>query len=212
MFISILVNRQVSWTQAMGLVAEMKSRTGYRDTLSMFTELSVEEVEAAMFQKPALHRHRYQAKFCCEAMTKVRDELSGDVRNLWASEGARDVTGSELLKRICEFKGYGNKTSTLLLRVLILTNGVRLFDSLQSLMPSDDRHVRRVGARLGLFPEDAPVKVINDVAIRLDFVCPATLDALFIAGTDWCKASSPMCHGNENGEPCPMVRVCNGEV
>jgi len=185
-------------------VAEMKKRSGYTDTLRMFAEQSTGMIEWDMFAKPALHRYRYMADFCHLAAIGLRDEWGGSALNLWSD----CPTGSQLMARVMDFKGYGNKTASLLLRVACLVHGVELYDSLQGIMPADDRHVRRVGARLGLFAEDAPVKVINDVAIRQDLVCPATLDALFAIGTSWCTASKAFCRTNGIGEPCPLLRVC----
>ena len=203
LLISCLVNRQIAWEQAVALVDEMKKRTGYHDTLRMFTELTPPMVEHVMFEKPALHRHHYQARFCCEAMVRVRDNLDGDTRNLWRDS----PTGGQLLDRFLDFKGLGFKTSALFLRLAVFQNNIQLHDGYMSCVPSDDRHVRRVGARLGLWDEDTTVKNIHEVARRLNLVCPVELDALFIIGTDWkCGSTNPLCHGNEEGEPCPLLR------
>jgi endonuclease III len=205
LLISVLVNRQVAWRQAMNLVPEMKRRTLYKDTLLMFTELTPPMIEFVMFEKPALHRHHYQARFCHEAMVRVRDVYDGDTRNLWRDE----PTGGQLLGRLMDFNGYGWKTSALFLRLAVFQNGVQLHDGFMSCVPSDDRHVRRVGARLGLWGEDVTVKNIHAVARRLNMVCPVTLDALFVIGTDFaCGTEKEMCRQNEAGETCPLRRVC----
>lgn len=207
LFISCLVNRHIGWERAMNLVTEMKMRSGYTDTLRMFSEQSAAMIEWDMFAKPALHRYHYMADYCHLAACGIRDEYNGDTRNLWQRQGDCP-TGSQVMARVMDFKGYGSKTASLFLRVACLVHNVRLFDSFQGIMPADDRHVRRVGARLGLFAEDASVKVINDVAVRLDVVCPATLDALFAIGRGWCTASNTFCRRNGEGEPCPLVAVC----
>jgi hypothetical protein len=208
LFISCLVNRHIGWQRAMNLVPEMQKRSGYTDTIRMFSEQSTEMIEWDMFSAPALHRFHYFADMTHCAACGIRDEYDSDVRNMWSDE----PTASQLYERLCDFRGYGNKTASLFIRVACLVHNVRLFDSFQGIMPADDRHVRRVGARLGLFAEDAPVKVINEVAIRLNVVCPATLDTLFEIGTDWCKAGSTMCRNNDEGEPCPLRRFCVGAL
>jgi len=204
LLISCLCNRHISFKKAVCLVDEMKKRTSYHDTLRMFTELTEPMIEWVMFEKPALHRYRYMADLCHRAMVIIRDQYEGDARNLWADE----PSGTQLLDRVMRIKGFGNKTGTLFLRLAVLVHGVKLLDGHQSLFPSDDRHVRRVGSRLGLWDEKSPVKVINETARMLNITCPVELDALFVIGTDWCNASNPICGGFEGSEPCPLVKVC----
>lgn len=209
--VATICNRQVGWEAAMRVVPEMKKRSGNRNTLAIITSPR-DDIERWMFAPEygkALHRYRYMADLINGLGLTIRDQYQGDIRNMWtASKPLSEPTYNQLLARIKAIKGYGDKTTTLLIRMLVLVYGVELFDGLQGLLPSDDRHVRRVGSRLGLWDEDASFKTISTVAKELCPCCPAEMDSLFVVGTDWCSATRPMCDRNPDGRKCPLRREC----
>jgi endonuclease III len=201
-------------------VPELKKRSGYSDTLRMITELPPSALEFLMFDEggKAIHRFRYFADLIAGLGRTIRDKYQGDIRNMWTADDPLKVPSySQLLDRIKAIKGYGDKTGTLLIRMLVLVHGVELFDGSQGLLPSDDRHLRRVGSRLGLWEEDAPFATICDVSRRLCPCCAAEMDALFLIGTDWCSATNPMCEGTPEEsmcerspeEVCPLRKACS---
>lgn len=208
--VTTLCNRQIGWIAAQEVVPELKRRSGYTDTLRMITQLPPDALEHLMFDSgKAVHRYRYFADLIHGLGLVIRDQYQGDIRNMWTADDPLKVpTYSQLLARIKEIKGYGDKTGTLLIRMLVLVHGVELFNGTQGLLPSDDRHLRRVGSRLGLWEEDAKFSEIVDVSRRLCPTCAAEMDSLFVIGTDWCSASQPMCGRNPDGEVCPLTRVC----
>jgi len=212
--VTTLCNRQIGWIAAQEVVPELKRRSGYKQTLPMITELSPAMLEWLMFDEGgrAVHRFRYFADLIHGLGLAIRDQYQGDIRNMWtASNPLNEPSYSRLLDRIKAIKGYGDKTGTLLIRQLVLVHGVKLFDGCQGLLPSDDRHLRRVGSRLGLWEEDASFATICDVSRRLCPCCAAEVDSLFVIGTDWCLADDKkvMCRSNSDGERCPLIRACS---
>ena len=208
LLISCLVNRGIPWRKAMSLVDQMKQRTGYTDTLRMFTELTPPMIEFVMFDDDgagggSLHRFRYIADYCYRAMCRVRDNYAGSALNLWEDE----PTGRTLLERICEFKGMGIKCSSLFVRIAVLSNGVVLWDKYAGLEVSPDVRVCRVMQRLGLVGADSTPQEVVKKAREMSPQCAVEIDGLWEVGS-WCKASSPTCRRDEEGEPCPLLRLC----
>lgn len=203
--VATICNRQVGWEAAMRVVPELKKRSGTRNTLAIITSPR-DDIERWMFSPEygkSLHRYRYMADLIGGLGLTIRDQYHGDIRNMWTADDPLKVPSySQLLERIKAIKGFGDKTGTMLIRMLVLVYAVELFDGLQGLLPSDDRHVRRVGSRLELWDEDAPFATICEVSRRLCPCCPAEMDSLFILGTDFCAANRPECGS------CGLSRVC----
>jgi len=205
LLISCLVNRQIPWQKSMSLVSEMKMRTGYQDALLMFSELTPEQIKGYMFQPPSLHRYHYMSDLTHECAVKVRDELSGDVRNLWMRD---EPTGSQLLQRLTRtFRGIGVKTGSLFCRIAVLGHNVQLWDKYASLDASPDVRVTRVMYRLGLVRKDATQREVIEKARELSPMCAVEIDGMFCIA-DWCTARAPRCKGDESGEPCPLFAAC----
>lgn len=212
LFVSCLVNRAIPWTRAMTLNDEMKRRTGYLDTLLMYTDLSPSSIEWIMFDDPvdyspegrngALHRYRYLAGYLHEAMTRIRDEWDGSGGNLHADE----PTGQQFLRRVTSFKGYGEKTAGLYCRLAVLSHGAVLWDKYAGLDVSPDRHVARVMTRLGLVAEDSTPQDIINKARELSPYAPVEWDGLFLTGLDYCHANDPECSGCSLAGACPSAR------
>ncbi|MRR20959.1 hypothetical protein EG827_12325 [bacterium] len=190
LFVSCLVNRAIPWERAMTLNDEMKRRTGYTSTLRLYTELSPAMIEWVMFdddadyepegRNGALHRYRYMANYCHQAMTRIRDDWGGSAANLHIDE----PTGGEFLRRVMSFKGLAQKCGGLYCRLAVLSHGAVLWDKYAGLDVSPDRHVMRVMSRLGLVSEDpTPQEAINK-ARELSPYAPVEWDGLFITGLD----------------------------
>ena len=215
LFVSCLVNRSIPWEKAMSLNTEMQRRTLYSDTLLMYTSLSPAMIEWAMFdddadyepegRNGALHRYRYMADYCHQAMCRIRDEWGGSAANLHADE----PTGAEFLKRVMSFKGMGPKVASLYCRLAVLSHGAVLWNSYQGLDVSPDRWMLRAMSRLGLVSEDpTPQEVINR-ARELSPHAPVELEGLFCLALDYaCGTDHEMCNGNLEGERCPLLGVC----
>lgn len=216
LFISCLVNRAMKWEFAMSLNAEMKLRTGYTDTLRMYTELSPAMIEWVMFdddsdyadtsrtngvgRNGSLHRYRYMADYCHQAMCRIRDEWGGSAASLHNDE----PSGGEFLRRVLTFRGMGAKVAGLYCRLAVLSHGAVLWNMYAGLDISPDRHVIRVMTRLGLVAEDATPQDIINKARELSPFAPVEWDGLFIVGLDYCHANDPECHIRK----CPLARVC----
>lgn len=209
LLISCLVNRGIQFERAMGLVNEMKRRTGCDDTIKMFTELTTEMVEWHMFADyaavdnegkplPSLHRYRYMAEYCCLASRKIERDYSGDIRRVWRDE----PTGSELMRRVCEFKGVGAKCGGLFVRLVVLSHGVRLWDTYAGMDVSPDVHVARCMKRLGLVPEDATPQDVVNRARELSPYAPVEWEGL------WLHAVEGPCSADARCDSCGLLRVC----
>jgi len=221
LFVSCLVNRAIPWERAMTLNDEMKRRTGYTDTLRMYTELSPAMIEWVMFdddgdysvddgihgvgRNGALHRYRYLCGYLHEAMCRIRDEWDGSAGNLHGDE----PTGGEFLRRIMTFRGMGAKVGSLYCRLAVLSHGAVLWDGYAGLDVSPDRWICRVMSHLGLVSEDPiPQEVINK-ARELSPYAPVEWDGLFLVGLDFaCGTDNQMCLGNPEGQRCPLIKAC----
>ena len=226
LLVSCLFNRQIGWTQAMGIVPELQRRSGIIDTLQLFTELDDIMLEWLMFDydgeevgsdartkdgRPrSLHRYRYMPRLARSAMLTIRDEYQGDARNIFHDPRSPDgtITGADALHRVLAIKGLGTKTGSLFIRVAVCNHTIQLWGGYQGVQPADDRWVKRVGHQLGLWREDADFKTICEVAGRLSFCAPVEVDALFLA-SDWaCGTERQSCKDNGLGESCPWLRAC----
>lgn len=114
---------------------------------------------------------------------------SGSMDLSWMAEGPLD----EARDYLCELPGVGRKTAACVL----------LFSYGRHDVPVDT-HVHRVGTRLGLFREGAPLDECHDEMLRLSRGAdPIEAHvALIRHGRRTCHARKPRC-----GE-CPLLRVC----
>jgi hypothetical protein len=208
LLISCLVNRGIQWERAMSLVDEMKTRTGYTDTIKMFTELNDTMIEWHMFADyaavdnegkplPSLHRYRYMAEYCCLAAAKIVRDYDGDIRNIWKDE----PTGQEFLRRIFEFKGLKRKCGGLFARCAVLSHGVILWDNYAGLDISPDVHVCRVMKRLGLVDEDATTQEVVIAARELSPYAPVEWEGLWLHAIEVCGSVA-------NCGECFISRAC----
>jgi len=211
---SCLLNRGIKWSLAMSAVDQMKIRTGYTDTLLMMTSLSPEALESVLFddttdytevggRNGSLHRYRYMARYLSEMGCRIRDEYSGDARNLYRDE----PTGAQLLARVMDFKGIGSKIGAMWVRICVLSHKVQLWDTYASMDVSPDRHVMAVMSRLGLVSENpTPQEVINK-AREMSPLCPVELEGMFALSLDYhCSTSRPACSTSDGD--CPVVMYC----
>jgi len=133
----------------------------------------------------------------------------GDAGNMWPS-GASVV---DVINRLDEFEGIGQKIARMMGRILVEYLGVRLVHW-EQLDIAVDRHVARVFLRTGLVlrpsGEYSVSEVIEDVTERarsLSPSYPAALDEPCLdIGRFWCTAEAAYCDWPE--EPCPVRNAC----
>jgi len=217
---SCLFNRGIAWEKAMGsagtlgVVDEMKKRTGYTDTLSMFS-VTPAMIAFDMFPSPesglpSLHRYRYMADYAHQCAEFLKSEYSGDARNLWKDE----PTGAQLLARVMDITGIGSKIGAMFVRICVLSHGIVLWDTYQSMDVSPDRGVSRVMSRLGLVGENPTQQEVINKAREMSPMCACEMEGLFVIHLDFCHASRQECHGNTNEdggterEECPLRTAC----
>ncbi len=159
---------------------------------------------------PALHQYAgalaQRVQSACRRLVK---KYNGLASNIWQGR----PPASEVIKRLDEFDGIGQKISSMVTRLLVACFGVRL-THWQQIDVAVDRHVACVFLRTGLVQRPQRSYAVSEVrpsvvamARKLRPRFPAALDyPAFAIGQKWCAARKPDC--DRDGESCPLRSCC----
>jgi len=162
-----------------------------------------------------LHRFRnVMAKRLKSCANTLKDRYQGNASNIWNNQNA-----SEVIRRLLEFEGIGQKIANMFVRMLVTYYGVEI-NGWNKIDIAVDRHVARVFLRLGLVFQNSRNATFRISDIRLPIIdkarelspnYPAALDEpAFFIGRNWCTANHAYC---EDGvEPCPLKEVCQKRI
>jgi len=139
------------------------------------------------------------------AARKLVKEYDGDAENIWNE----CLTAGEVIERLDEFDGIGQKKSYMATRILY---DDEQWDLLRwdQINVAVDTHIRTVWRRAGL-SSDVSVKGIMASATRLRPRYPGELDSpAWDIGRNWCHKHRADCRGDrhEDEEACPLKEVC----
>jgi len=174
----------------------LKQRLGHFD-LKKMVKLGPEGLGKIIMQKPALHRYFYLGEWIFAAAKKLLEEYKGNASNVWED----GLLAKEMVRRLEEFKGIGQKKANMTVRILNRVFGVR-FKKMEAVDIPYDVHIRRVLLRLGLAKKDT-VESITQAARDLYPKNPSRLDsALWHIGRNFCHPRNPECL------LCPLAKFC----
>ncbi|MEO2003376.1 MAG: hypothetical protein ABGY41_04710 [Candidatus Poribacteria bacterium] len=195
--VGCLATRMTESEDAWPVPYRLGERLGYFD-IGRLAESSRSEIVRAVREPTPLHRYKATACHIYLAIQRVAGEYAGDASRLWSGS----IPGAQLVRRMQQFEGVGQKISTMAVVILHRGYGVEFTDLHEVDIPVD-RAVQRVFTRLGLSPEGAKTRDIQAAARRLYPEFPGMLDnAVWKLGKELCTAEVPNC-----GE-CYLRGVC----
>lgn len=159
--------------------------------------MSVDYIEHAIKEKPALHRYSHKmAIYIYEAMKKITNEYDGDASKIWTNQSA-DV----IIDRFEKFKGISHKKASLGTLLLIRDLDIHIPNK-SAIDIAYDVHIRRIFLRLGLIDNDTMENVLL-IARHIEPDFPGNLTTFFwTIGRKYCYVTSPNC------EECPLKKCC----
>jgi endonuclease III len=126
--------------------------------------------------------------------------------------GETALTAGEVIERLEQFPGIGQKKAHMTARLLQDEEEVR-FSRWDEINVAVDVHVKRVFRRAGLV-RSLILREILAAAVRLHPRYPGQLDyPAWRIGMTWCHARRADCTGrkHERSRPCPLLTVCPKE-
>ncbi len=194
---AVILDQGIKAERAWEAPLEIKKRLGYFD-VNKIAKLNDEYIIGVFNKKPKLHRFpTTMALRIKDACRLIIEKYNHNAENIW-----NDLPKSyELQERFKEFKGIGQKKSSMATNILIRDLGVVSKDK-RGIDISYDVHIRRVFLRTGLVKEDS-MDIILGTARKLNPEYPGVLDkpAWFI-GRQWCHAN------NQDHSNCPLYNLC----
>ncbi|NFH17691.1 endonuclease III [Clostridium botulinum] len=187
---------------AWSLPFRLKKRLGHYDMHKMGSEGYEHEIEAAIKDKPALHRYPGRiANYLYLASKHIIDNYQGNGANIWSNtDSAKEIIG-----RLCAFKGISSKKAALGTMLLVRDKGVYVKDA-HIIDIAYDIHVRRVFLRIGLVKSDT-LEQVTEVAklIYPDFPGKLTTP-IWVIGREYCRPTNPLC------DNCPISNLCERKI
>lgn len=187
--IACIMDRQMKAERAWRIPYDLMERIGsFR--FSDLAKLSPQELEKVMMQPEPLHRFPSQmSKFLYAAIRRIEDWYHGDASAIWANR----PSSAAIVLRFLEFDGVGRKIATMAANCLVREFRIPVSDC-YSIDISVDIQVRRVFARMGFVPEDAPEDYIIYRARELHPEYPGIFDlVLWELGRAVCQPRNPAC-------------------
>ncbi len=199
-----VMDRGIPFAKAWNIPFEIANREFEGDTsFAKFSSLSKYAYYRIFDTPPYLHRYKsIMAKNFYLAVQKIKNEYSSDASNIWRG----NLSSFEVVSRLKEFKGVGDKIATMCCNILYRDLGI-VFSDLRAINVSPDIHVKRVFYRLGLvnrIQEDP--RIIMSVARNLHSKYPGVFDLVC-----WMVGQEGICVNDINKckcEKCPLSRIC----
>jgi len=194
-----IMDRQIPAEQAWELPRKVAICLGGKD-FSLYVN-QTQEYYYKIFKKgpdgKSLHRfNKTMAECFYEGVQDIKNKYDGDASKIWND----NPTAEQLIKRLEEFKGVGQKISTMTANILQRVYNISISD-LSYIDISADVLVMRVFKRMGLVPlEDN--KTVIEKARQMNPEFPGILDYVWGLGKTICK-SNPLCEECEFNEICP---------
>lgn len=187
------VKAEVAWS----LPYKLSLRLGIADLVNLSVTVSMDEVQAAIKEKPALHRYPASiGRYLWLASEKLSLEYSRNASNIW-----NDSTASEIIRRLEQFKGISHKKANLTCLLLVRDFGLEVPDK-EKIDIVYDIHIRRIFTRAGFDKKDT-YKEITAAARKIYPPFPGSLTTPFWAmGREICRPTDPKCG------KCPIKEVC----
>ena len=156
---------------------------------------------AQYFSKPSkLHRFpAIMAKLLHAAIQRIQGQYAGDASRIWADS----PSSGELIYRLLQFQGVGQKIATMTANILARHFHVRLADK-YSIDVSIDGLVPRVLKRAFDLPTTADATELIYFARSMNPEYPGIIDyEAWRVGSNWCEPKNPKCR------ECAAKSVCS---
>jgi uncharacterized HhH-GPD family protein len=199
--IGCLMDQQIRAEKAWLIPHVMRGRLGFFDIGSL-SRLSADDVKQAMTEPEPLHRYREKMpRWCYSAIQRIADDYKGDASLIWSGAPG----SATIVRRFREFKGVGQKISTMATNILVRRFKVPVKDK-SGIDISADVQVHRVMQRLGLIRSGASKEELICKARELSPPYPGVFDlAAWEIGKKWCRPNSPKCALCYLEEFCPTA-------
>ncbi|MEW6047823.1 MAG: iron-sulfur cluster loop [Bacillota bacterium] len=196
--IACVMDRQMAAEKAWCIPYRLKQVIG-RFHFSALAKLSASDLERIMSGPPALHRFPgMMARNLHSAIRRIEEHYAGDASLIWAGK----PSSATIVRRFLEFDGVGQKIATMAANTLVRDFRIPVSDR-YSIDISVDVQVRRVFARMGFVPENAPAELIIYRARELHPEYPGIFDlVLWELGRTVCLPTQPSC------DKCRWSELC----
>ncbi|HHW27008.1 MAG TPA: iron-sulfur cluster loop [Firmicutes bacterium] len=196
--IACVMDRQMSAEKAWCIPYHLKQAVGRFDFPAL-SELTEPYIKKVLSGPPALHRFpELMAKALYSAIRRIEAQYAGNASGIWAGR----PSSATIVRRFLEFDGVGQKIATMAANVLVRDFRVAVSDRF-SIDISVDVQIRRVFARMGFVPENAPAEFIIYRARELNPEYPGIFDlVLWELGRTICLPTQPRC------EECRWSEFC----
>jgi uncharacterized HhH-GPD family protein len=209
---STIFNYQIKYQKALEAPFELALRLGHLDVRQLAKIRQKDLARHIRGDENAHSLHRFPdvvAGRLIAASKRLLRKYGGNAANIWPN----GESAAEVVSRLDEFEGIGQKLSRLMGRILVSYMGVTLANW-QDLDIAVDRHVARVFLRTGLvirspgaYSVSTLVEEVTAKARRLYPKFPAALDEPAVeVGMEWCNAEKAYCDWPEY--PCPLRKNC----
>jgi len=197
--IATILDQGVGFEEAWESPEILEKRLGHLDPSSI-SQMSVADLARVIRSPKSLHRFpNKMAGYLIDSCRLLATRYKSDFRNVWKKLDSRQT--SEIIKRLMDFDGIGQKKSTMATRILWELGPLSNFETRQ-IDISLDRHVVRVFLRTGLVNREDSSDILY-MARQLFPTFPALLDPpSWKIGKDFCHRSNPNCY------LCPLSGIC----
>jgi uncharacterized HhH-GPD family protein len=193
--LGVIFDQSIDAQRAWEAPLELKKRLGHLDPGEIWNNEAA--TREAISRPPALHRFVNTLANWVRFAAFQSMGMERDVTRLWSDE----PTAAELQKRLCRFKGIGQKKAAMAVELLERHLGVKVRE-LEGGDVAYDVHVRRVFLRTGLARRDKREDILA-AARKWHPERPGALDyGAWRLGRSICRARNPSC------DECPLEELC----
>lgn len=203
-FLGAVMDRGIPFKKAWNIPYEIAKREFNNDiSFCNYAKLSLDDYIRIFNTPPYLHRYKLEMAKCFYlAVQRINDDYDSNVANIWKD----NPSSYEVIDRLKDFKGVGDKIATMCCNILYRDLSVPFAD-LKAINVSPDIHVQRVFYRLGLvdnITEDSQKIMI--VAKKLNPKYPGVFDLVC-----WMVGENRMCVNDLKKCQClrcPLDAIC----
>jgi uncharacterized HhH-GPD family protein len=209
---SAIFNYQIKYEKALEAPFDLAKRLGHLDVRRL-AKMRKKDLTKHIRRDETVHSlHRFPAVVAgrlIAASNLLLRKYGGNAANIWPN----GESAAEVVSRLDEFEGIGQKIARLTGRVLVMYLGVKLVNW-QELDIAVDRHVARLFLRTGLVTRSPGKYSISELVEEVTAKAralypkfPGALDEPAVdIGRNWCTAEQAYCDWPE--DPCPLRRSC----
>lgn len=196
-FIACLMDRGIKAEAAWIIPLTLRKLIG-SIKMNELDKLSYEELEK-IFVDNSLHRYKtIMADVLFKAVKLVMNKYDGNPANIWEDTNDSNI----VVKRLKEFKGVGEKISTMTVNILYRDFKIPFVD-LKGIDISPDSQVLKVFKRLGLIKDDKNTYEVIYKAREMNPEFPGIYDvSTWEIGRNFCHSINPNCND------CPLNNYC----